>query len=303
VSEQTHRHAYITSLLRIPHLVVCVNKMDLVDYDEAVFDSIVDELSDWAARLDLGDITFIPISALHGDNVVDRSFNMPWYAGAPLLYHLERVVIAPARNLADIRFPVQWVIRPMTDEHHDYRGYGGQVAGGVLRAGTEVMVLPSGLRTRIASIDTYDGEIDAAFPTMSVTVRVDDHLDISRGDMIVDPDDPPAAAREFEAMVCWMSERPLLPGSRYVIKHTTRSVRAVVADLEHRVDVNTLEHVPADQLGLNEIGRLRLRTSSPLMLDSYARNRTTGSFILVDEATNDTVAGGMVLDAKQGVAL
>jgi sulfate adenylyltransferase subunit 1 (EFTu-like GTPase family) len=186
----------------------------------------------------------------------------------------------------------------MTDEHHDYRGYGGQVAGGVLRAGSDVMVLPSGLRTRIASIDTYDGEIDAAFPTMSVTVRVEDHLDISRGDMIVDPDDPPAASREFEAMVCWMSERPLLPGSRYAIKHTTRSARAVVAELEYRVDVNTLEHIPADQLGLNEIGRLRLRTSSPLMLDSYARNRTTGSFILIDESTNDTVAGGMVLDAK-----
>src|SRR5579884_1596259 len=181
VSEQTRRHAYITSLLRIPHLVVCVNKMDLVDYDEAVFDGIVTELSDWASRLDLGDITFIPISALHGDNVVDRSFNMPWYAGAPLLYHLEHVVIAPARNLAEVRFPVQWVIRPMSDEHHDYRGYGGQVAGGVLRPGAELMVLPSGLRTRIAAIETLDGELDAAFPTMSVTVRVSDHLDISRG--------------------------------------------------------------------------------------------------------------------------
>jgi sulfate adenylyltransferase subunit 1 (EFTu-like GTPase family) len=272
--------------------------MDLVDYDEAVFDGIVDDLSDWAARLDLGDITFIPISALHGDNVVERSDNMPWYAGAPLLYHLEHVVIAPARNLADVRFPVQWVVRPMSDEHHDYRGYAGQVAGGVLRPGAEVMVLPSGGRTRIASIDTYDGELDAAFPTMSITVRVEDHLDISRGDMLVEPADPPVAARELEAMVCWMSDTPLLPGSRYVLKHTTRSARAVVAELQHRVDVNTLDHVPADQLGLNEIGRLRLRASTPLMLDSYARNRTTGSFILIDESTNDTVAGGMVLDAK-----
>jgi sulfate adenylyltransferase subunit 1 len=298
VSEQTHRHAYISSLLRIPHLVVCVNKMDLVGYDEAVFDGIVDELSDWAARLDLGDITFIPISALHGDNVVQHTDAMPWYEGAPLLYHLERVVIAPARNLSDVRFPVQWVIRPMTDEHHDYRGYAGQVAGGVLRPGAEVVVLPSGQRTRIAGIDTYNGPLDAAFPTMSVTVRVEDHLDISRGDMLVDPADPPAAVSEFEAMVCWMSERPLLPGGRYVVKHTTRSTRAVVAELEHRIDVNTLEHVPADQLGLNEIGRVRLRTSTPLMLDSYARNRTTGSLILIDESTNETVAGGMVLDAK-----
>jgi sulfate adenylyltransferase large subunit len=298
VSEQTHRHAYITSLLRIPHLVVCVNKMDLVGYDEAVFDQIVTELSDWASRLDLGDVTFIPISALHGDNVVGRSDNMPWYGGAPLLYHLEHVVIAPARNLAEVRFPVQWVIRPNSDEHHDYRGYGGQVAGGVLRPGAEVMVLPSGRRTRIAAVDTLDGQRDAAFPTMSVAVRVDDHLDISRGDMLVDPADPPVAAREVEAVTCWMSDRPLVPGSRYVIKHTTRTARAVVEALEHRVDVNTLEHVPADQLGLNEIGRVRLRTSAPLMLDTYARNRTTGSFILIDEATNDTVAGGMVLDAK-----
>jgi sulfate adenylyltransferase large subunit len=298
VSEQTHRHVYITSLLRIPHLVVCVNKMDLVGYDEAVFDQIATELSDWASRLDLGDVTFIPISALHGDNVVTRSDNMPWYGGAPLLYHLEHVVIAPARNLAEVRFPVQWVIRPNSDEHHDYRGYGGQVAGGVLRPGAEVMVLPSGRRTRIAAVDTLDGQRDAAFPTMSVAVRVDDHLDISRGDMLVDPADPPVAAREVEAVTCWMSDRPLVPGSRYVIKHTTRTARAVVEALEHRVDVNTLEHVPADQLGLNEIGRVRLRTSAPLMLDTYARNRTTGSFILIDEATNDTVAGGMVLDAK-----
>jgi sulfate adenylyltransferase large subunit len=298
VSEQTHRHTYITSLLRIPHLVVCVNKMDLVDYDEAVFDGIVDELSDWAARLDLGDVTFIPISALQGDNVVERSRNMEWYGGAPLLYHLEHVVIAPARNLAEVRFPVQWVIRPMSDEHHDYRGYAGQVAGGVLRPGAEVMVLPSGMRTRIAAIDSFDGERDAAFPTMSVTVRVDDQLDISRGDMLVDPADPPAASRELEAMVCWMAQAPMRPGARYVIKHTTRTARAVIAELEHRVDVNTLEQMPAAQLGLNEIGRVRIRTSAPLMLDSYARNRTTGSFILIDEATNDTVGGGMVLDAK-----
>jgi sulfate adenylyltransferase subunit 1 (EFTu-like GTPase family) len=186
----------------------------------------------------------------------------------------------------------------MSDEHHDYRGYAGQVAGGVLRPGAEVMVLPSGQRTRIAGVDTHDGELEAAFPTMSVTVRVEDQLDISRGDMLVDPADPPIAGRELDAMVCWMTDKPLRTGSRYVIKHTTRSARAVVAELEHRIDVNSLEHVPTDQLGLNDIGRVRLRSSAPLMLDSYARNRTTGSFILVDEATNDTVAGGMVLDAR-----
>jgi sulfate adenylyltransferase large subunit len=298
VSEQTHRHAFIASLLSIPHVVVCVNKMDLVDYDEAVFDGIVDELSDWAAQLDLGDITFIPISALHGDNVVDRSTAMPWYGGAPLLYHLEHVVIAPDRNLADVRFPVQWVIRPMTDEHHDYRGYAGQVAGGVLRPGNEVVVLPGGQRTRIAAVDTFGGELEAAFPTMSVTVRVADQVDISRGDMLVEADDAPIVARELEAIVCWMSAEPLRTGGRYTIKHTTRSARAMVADLEHRIDVNTLRHEPADQLDLNEIGRVHLRCSVPLMVDTYARNRTTGSFILIDEATNDTVGAGMVLAAR-----
>jgi len=258
----------------------------------------VDELSDWAAQLDLGDITFIPISALHGDNVVDRSTTMPWYGGAPLLYHLEHVVIAPDRNLADVRFPVQWVIRPMTDEHHDYRGYAGQVAGGVLRPGNEVVVLPGGQRTRIEAVDTFGGELDAAFPTMSVTVRVADEVDISRGDMLVEADDAPTVARELEAIVCWMSAEPLRPGGRYTIKHTTRSARAMVADLEHRIDVNTLRHEPADQLDLNEIGRVHLRCSVPLMVDTYARNRTTGSFILIDEATNDTVGAGMVLAAR-----
>jgi sulfate adenylyltransferase large subunit len=295
VSEQTRRHAFIVSLLRIPHLVVCVNKMDLVDYDEAVFYRILDEMTDWAARLQIPDITFIPISALHGDNVVERSWAMPWYGGAPLLYHLEHVVIAPDRNLADVRFPVQWVIRPMTDTHHDYRGYAGQVAGGVLRAGGDVVVLPSGRRTRIATIDSFDGQLDAAFPTMSVALRFADELDISRGDMIVEAEDQPQCARELEAIVCWMSEQPLRARSRYVIKHTTRTARAVVEELQHRIDVNTLGHMPSEQLVLNEIGRVRLRCSSPLMVDPYARNRTTGSFILIDEVSNETVAGGMVV--------
>jgi sulfate adenylyltransferase large subunit len=298
VSEQTRRHAYIASLLKIPHLVVCVNKMDLVGYDEEVFYSILEEMTDWAARLQIPDITFIPISALHGDNVVERSDAMQWYGAAPLLYHLENVVIAPDRNLADMRFPVQWVIRPQTSEHHDYRGYAGQVAGGVLRPGSEVVALPAGRSTRVAAIDTFSGEVDAAFPTMSVTLRFEDELDISRGDMIVEAEDQPTIARELDAMVCWMSEQPLRARGKYAIKHTTSAAKAIVDELDYRVDVNTLGHQPADQLALNEIGRVKLRLSAPLMVDPYARNRTTGSFILIDEATNDTVGAGMVLGAQ-----
>jgi sulfate adenylyltransferase large subunit len=298
VSEQTRRHAYISSLLRIPHLVVCVNKMDLVGYDEDTFYEILEEMTDWMARLQVPDITFIPISALNGDNVVERSDNMQWYGAAPLLYHLEHVVIASDRNLQDVRFPVQWVIRPMSNEHHDYRGYAGQVAGGVLRPGAEVVVLPSGRTTSVRAIDTYGGELEAAFPTMSVALRLADEIDVSRGDMLVSVDDQPPASRELDAMLCWMSEQPLTPRGKYTIKHTTRSARAIVEQIEHRVDVNTLAHEPAQQLGLNEIGRVQLRCSSPLVLDPYARNRTTGSFILIDESSNDTVAAGMVLNAR-----
>ena len=244
VSEQTRRHAYISSLLRIPHLVVCVNKMDLVGYDEDVFYEILDELTDWAARLQIPDITFIPISALNGDNVVDRSWRMSWYGGAPLLYHLEHVVIAPDRNLVDVRFPVQWVIRPMSDEHHDYRGYAGQIAGGMLRPGDEVMVLPERPpHARSRRSTRYDGELDRAFPTMSVTLRLEDEIDISRGDMIVGSED---AARRSRARsrraICWMSEQPLRPGARYAIKHTTRTARAIVDGDRVPVDVNSLAH-------------------------------------------------------------
>ncbi len=302
VSRQTRRHAYISALLRIPHLVVCVNKMDLVGYDEAVFDEIVDELSDWAARLDIPDISFVPISALHGDNVVERSVNMDWYGGGPLLYHLEHLVIAPDRNLSDVRFPVQYVIRvggPQSiDDHHDYRGYAGQVAGGVLRPGDEVVVLPSGQRTRIEAIDTFDGEREVAFPTMSVTLRLADEVDISRGDMLVGVEDEPVVGRDLDAMVCWMGDEPLQPGRRYALKHTTRDARAVIDGIDCRVDVDTLEHETTDQLALNEIGRVRLRSSVPLMVDRYRRNRTTGSFIIIDEATNDTVGAGMILGAR-----
>jgi sulfate adenylyltransferase large subunit len=297
VSEQTRRHMYIASLLRIPHLVVCVNKMDLVNYDEDVFYSILEEVTDWSARLQIPDITFVPISALHGDNVVDRSHAMQWYGAAPLLYHLEHVVIAQDRNLNDVRFPVQWVIRPMSDSHHDYRGYAGQVAGGVICPGTELVSLPGGQRTTVAAIDTFNGEIEAAFPTMSVALRFATEIDVSRGDMLVEAEDQPTAARELEAHICWMSDQPLAPRGKYVIKHTTRSARAIIEAIEYRVDINTLEHVTADQLGLNEIGRVRLRCSAPLVVDPYSRNRTTGSFILIDESTNDTVAAGMVINA------
>ena len=298
VSRQTRRHAYIAALLRIPHLVVCVNKMDLVGYDEAVFDQIVDDLTGWAARLDIPDISFIPVSALQGDNVVERSESMDWYGGGPLLYHLEHVVIAPDRNLADVRFPVQHVIRPMSDEHHDYRGYTGQVAGGVLHPGDEVVVLPGGQRTGVEAIDTYDGSLEVAFPTMSVTLRLSDEVDVSRGDMIVGTEDQPIVARELDAMVCWMGDAPLRPGGRYALKHTTRDARVVVDALECRVDVDTLEHEDASELDLNAIGRVRLRVSTPLMVDRYRRNRMTGSFILIDEATNDTVGAGMILAAS-----
>jgi bifunctional enzyme CysN/CysC len=298
VSEQTRRHAYIASLLRIPHLVVCVNKMDLVDFEERVFYKIVEEMTDLVSRLQIPDITFIPISALGGDNVVERSDRMQWYGAAPLLYHLEHVVIAPDRNLNDVRFPVQWVIRPMSDEHHDYRGYAGQLAGGLLRPGSEVTVLPGGRTSRVKSIDTFEGPVDAAFPPMSVALRLEDEIDISRGDMIVEAEDAPEVSKELEAMVCWMSETPMSERGKYTIKHTTRSARAIVETIEHRVDINTLEHVDASSLSLNEIGRVHLRCSTPLMLDPYARNRTTGSFILIDESSNDTVAAGMILAAK-----
>ncbi len=296
VVEQSKRHAYIAALLRIPHLVVCVNKMDLVDFDEGVFDRIVADFTDFAEPLDLEDVTFIPISALEGDNVVDRSTRMPWYEGQSLLDHLEQVQILRDLDHADARFPVQWVIQPSAARAPDYRGYAGRVAGGALRPGDEVVVLPSGRRTSVAAIDSYDGALETAFAPMSVTVRLEDDVDVSRGDMICTAVDPPAAVRYLTADVCWMADAPLKPGGRYTVKHTTRTARAVVEEVAHKVDVHTLEPRPAKDLGLNDIGRVRLRTSAPLVADPYARNRTTGSFILIDEATNDTVGAGMVVE-------
>jgi bifunctional enzyme CysN/CysC len=299
VIEQTKRHAFIASLLRVPHLVVAVNKMDLVEWDQDTFERIAEDFRDFAAKLEVPDITFIPMSALKGDNVVDSSENMPWYKGAPLLYHLEHVHIASDRNLIDTRFPVQWVIRPMTEEHHDYRGYAGQVAGGILRPGDDVVVLPSRAHSRIAAIDSFDGPIDAAYPPMSVTIRLEDELDISRGDTIVRPDNQGVLAESFDATVCWMSEKPLREGARYAIKQTTRAGRATVRSLRYRIDVNTLHRDTSQtELGLNDIGRVTLRLSTPLAFDTYSRNRTTGSFILIDEATDDTVAAGMIVGAR-----
>ena len=298
VLEQSRRHAFIASLLGIPHLVVAVNKMDLVGYSEEVFDKIQDDFSTWAQKLDVHDIQFIPISALHGDNVVTRSLAMTWYQGPSLLYHLEHVYIGSDRNLIDARFPVQYVIRPQTDEHHDYRGYAGQVAAGVFRKGDEVMVLPSGKRSQIKRIETQDGELESAAPPMSVSILLEDEVDISRGDMICRPHNQPTVANELDAMMCWMADAPLREGGRYLLKHTTRTVKAVVDDLRYRIDVNSLHRdQDAGELGLNEIGRVRLRTSGPLLLDPYDLSRTTGGFILIDETTMDTVGAGMVLQA------
>jgi len=297
VLEQSRRHAFLSSLLRIPHLVLAVNKMDLVEYDQAVFESIKSEFRDFAAKLEITDLTFIPISALHGDNVVSRSSTMPWYEGTNLLHHLEEVHIASDRNLIDARFPVQYVLRPHATEHHDYRGYAGRVAAGVFKPGDEVMVLPSGFTTTISSIDSADGPVDAAFAPMSVAISLADEIDVSRGDMICRPHNQPTVTQDIDAMVVWMTEASeLRAGAKLAIKHTTRWARAMVKNVHYRLDINTLHRDgAADGLALNEIGRVTFRTTKPLLVDEYRRNRETGSFILVDEASNATVAAGMIL--------
>jgi len=302
LTEQSRRHAFLTTLLRVPHLVLAVNKMDLVGHESAAFERIVEEFTAFAAKLEIGDLTFIPISALHGDNVVERSGNMPWYNGPSLLHHLEHVHIASDRNLIDVRFPVQFVIRPhqATDpELHDYRGYAGQVAGGVLKPGDEVLHLPSGLTTTISRIDTARGPVDEAFPPMSVTLLLEDDLDISRGDLICRPHNQPQATQDVQAMVCWMTDAPMLtPGSRLIVKHTTRTVKAIVRDIGYRLDINSLHRdEQAGRLGLNEIGRASLRLTQPIFCDPYARNRITGGMILIDEATSATVGAAMIMDA------
>ena len=296
--EQSRRHAFLVSLLRVPHLVVAVNKMDLVDYNQETYEAIRDEFTQFATKLEVPDLVVIPISALDGDNVVSRSDNMPWYDGPSLLHHLENVHVASDRNLTDVRFPVQYVIRPQSTRYPDYRGYAGQVASGVLKPGDEVMVLPSGLTTRIAGIDSADGPVEEAFAGMSVVVRLEDDVDVSRGDMICRPHNAPAPTQDIDAMVCWMSDQPLAPGQRLAVKHTTRQARVVVREVMYRLDVNTLHRdEKANGLRLNEIGRLRLRSTAPLFADAYTRNRLTGGFILIDEATNATVGAGMLTPA------
>jgi bifunctional enzyme CysN/CysC len=299
VLEQSKRHAFISALLGIPHVVVAVNKMDLVDYSEERFEEIVEEFAPFLEKIDIGDCVNIPISALRGDNVVNRSNDMPWYAGPTLLSHLEQVEVAYDHpDDVPARFPVQWVIRT-GGAQGEYRGYAGQVASGALRAGEEVLVLPAGQRTRISAIDTYDGPLEEAVAPLSVTLRLADDLDVQRGELICATREPPTVARDFEADVCWLASEPLRAGSRYSIKHTTRSATAIVGDLVNRVDVHTLERdADPDQLELNDIGRITLRTSVPLAYDPYSRNRRTGSFILIDEASNATVGAGMITAAN-----
>ncbi len=302
ITEQSRRHAFLATLLGVPHVIVCVNKMDLVDFDETVFEALREEFSEFATRLRVRDMTFIPVSALQGDNVVTRSERMPWFDGAPLLSHLERLHVASDRNFVDVRFPVQYVVRPQSYEVLDYRGYAGTVASGVLKPGDRVVALPSGLESTIASIDTADGPVAEAFPPMAVTITLTDEIDISRGDMLCRPNNMPTVSQDIDAQVCWMDESAtLVPGRKYAIKHTTRWARAMVRELDYRIDVNTLHRdESATELSLNEIGRVQLRVTQPLFVDPYVQNRQTGSFILVDEASNKSVAAGMIGRTHQG---
>ena len=300
LTEQTRRHAFLATLLQVPHLVLAVNKMDLVHYDAAVFERITAEFTAFAAKLHIGDLTFIPVSALHGDNVVGRSVNMPWYEGPSLLHHLEHVHIASDRNLVDVRFPIQYLIRPHQASDpalHDYRGYAGAVAGGAIRPGDELMHLPSGFTTTVRGVEIAGQSTPEAFPPLSVTLLLEDPMDISRGDMMCRPHNRPSVTQDVEAMVCWMAEdKPLTPRGRLVVKHTSRTVKAIVKDLRDRIDVNTLHRDDAaGQLGLNDIGRVALRLTQPIVCDPYRRNRLTGALILLDEATNATVGAAMVI--------
>lgn len=296
VVEQTKRHAIIASLLQIPHLVVCINKMDLVGYDQNVYEKVKADFEDFSARLEIKDVQFIPISALKGDNVVNRSEEMSWFEGTTLLYYLENVHIASDHNLIDCRFPVQYVIRPNTDDFHDYRGYAGRVAGGVFKPGDDVMLLPSGFTTKIKQIDTYEGPVEEAYPPMSVTITVEDDLDLSRGDMIVRPNNSPEVEQTVDLMICWFNEKPLRPNGKYTLIHTSNEVRCIVKEVRYKLDINTLKRdFEFDQIGMNDIARVQLRTTKPLFFDSYNRNRITGSIILIDEGTHETVAAGMII--------
>jgi sulfate adenylyltransferase subunit 1 len=296
VVEQTIRHCYIASLLQIPHVIVCVNKMDLVEFSESVFEGILRDFNRFSDKLDIRDIYFIPISALKGDNVVDRSQFMPWYQGPTLMYSLEHMHISNDQNFTDPRFPVQYVVRPNTDEYHDYRGYAGRVAGGVFRKGDKVVVLPSGFTSAIRSIDTMKESLEMAFPPQSVTITLEDDIDISRGDMIVKADNKPEVGQDITAMICWLNEKPMRPGAKYFIRHTTREARCIVKEVNFKVDINNLEKNFEDKhIGLNEIAEVTFRTTQPLFFDSYRKNRITGSIVIVDEGTNETICAGMII--------
>ncbi len=297
VVEQTRRHAIIASLLQIPHLVVCINKMDLVDFSQEVYDGIKEEFESFASKLEAKDIHFIPISALNGDNVVERSKYTPWYEGPTLIYYLENVHIGSDFNFIDARFPVQYVVRPNTDEFHDFRGYGGRVAGGIFKVGDEVMLLPSGFTSKIKGIHSYDGPLKEAFPPMSVTLLLEDDLDLGRGDMIVRPQNQPKTSQDIDLMICWFSKQPLKERGKYAVMHSTQDeVRCIVKNIQYRMDINTL-HRELDQptIGMNDIARIQIRTTKPLFADPYRNNRLTGSLILIDENTNETVGAGMII--------
>lgn len=295
VIEQTKRHTFIASLLQIPHIFVCINKMDLVDYSEEAYQRVVKEYSDFAAKLNVKDVRFIPISALHGDNVVNRGDNMPWHEGGTLLHNLETVHISSDHNLRDCRFPVQTVIRPHSDDHHDFRGYAGRVAGGVFKKGDTVVALPSGLESKISGIHTMTGELQEAFPPQSVTITLEDDIDISRGDVLVRSENRPEGRQDLDVMLCWLNASPPRPRSKYVVKHTTAEARAMITEIQYKMDINTLHRLEEDRdIKMNDIARVKIRSTKPLFSDDYTTNRVTGSLILIDEATNETVAAGMI---------
>jgi len=297
VVEQTHRHIFIASLLQIPHFVICINKMDLVDFSQEVYETIKNEIKDFVSKLAVKDVYFIPISALLGDNVVDESDNMPWYEGSTLKYILENIHISSDENLIDCRFPVQYVIRPRNDTFHDYRGYAGKIASGIFKPGDSVKVLPSGFTTTITSIENQNKNVDEGFPPMSVVLQLADDLDVSRGDMIVRENNVPAIGQDIDITVCWMNKKKLEPGKKYILRHTTKETKCIVKEIRYKLDINTLHRLEdVHELGLNDIGRIMLRAAQPLFFDSYRRNRSTGSLILIDEQTNETVGAGMIRD-------
>jgi sulfate adenylyltransferase subunit 1 len=296
VAEQTLRHSFIASLLQIPHIIVCINKMDLMDYREEVFDKICKDYESISDKLDVQDIRFVPISALKGDNVVDRSVNMNWYDGPTLMYLLENIHIANDRNFSDPRFPVQYVVRPQSDKYHDFRGYAGRVAGGVFKKGDAVTALPSGLSTRIKSIETMKGEMETTFPPQSIILTLEDDIDISRGDMIVAEDNKADISQDITIMFCWLNEKPLTPGGKYTVRHTTNEARCIIKSVNYKININSLEKDHENKnVGLNEIGQMTIRTTKPLIFDPYKNNRVTGSVILIDEGTNETVCAGMIV--------